>query len=447
MYNTRPNASGNENLEFATEQKLWLDRVSDILSDPFYEGLLPLENRQQAKLYIMSYIAAFGLLKGLSKELYQEACSCAMQLEKEWEACPNLIERDIYFTTIRELQLYCAFRTGHPELEQYLNKVVDIYEKRDASDYSYKGIEPNLSIAQVLFFVLCGIKQNEPDKITGHLEELLYRLPLDVTGYLFRAPKRENLGKYVNTLSGFLDYFVELPGGISIQDFCIHSMAAMHPPTYIHSNMVAKISVCLVHHLLSLMPEVFCGFPGCETVEDVLENKDKILDYTFHGALYHDIGKLYMIDTIAMYGRRLLHSEFELIRSHPDRGAELAARFEAMKDYVDVIRGHHLWYDGSRGYPEAYEISGSPYRMIIYIVSVADSLDAATDGVGRSYRMGKNLEDFQRELAEGAGTRYAPCMKALFEDAATLEDLVDLLQNGRDELYKGTYFLLKDILQ
>lgn len=447
MYNTRPNARGNENLEFASKQKELLERVSELLTDPFYEELLPKEYVLKARLYITSYIAAFGLLRGLSPELYADAYSCAMRLEREWAECPNLDEREIYFITIQELRLYCAYHTKSPQLQRCLEKVVEIYEKRDVTDYSYKGIDPNLSIAQALFFVLGSLKENNPGGLTERMEELLYSIPLNIMGYLFKAPKRENLGKYVNSLAGLLDSFVELPGGIHVHRFCVHTMAAMHPPTYIHSNMVAKISVCLGRHLLSLKPEVFCGFPGCETVEKVLENQKKILDYTWYSALYHDIGKLYVIDTIAMYGRRLLPSEFELIRSHPEKGAELAGRFASTRDYVDVIRGHHLWYDGSRGYPEDFDVLRSPYKAIIDIVSVADCLDAATDGVGRSYRAGKTVEDFQKELAEGAGTRYAPHMKEVFEDPATHADLVYLLKNGRKKLYKETYFLLKDLLQ
>ncbi|MCR5332153.1 MAG: hypothetical protein K6E62_13365 [Lachnospiraceae bacterium] len=154
-----------------------------------------------------------------------------------------------------------------------------------------------------------------------------------------------------------------------------------------------------------------------------------------------------MIDTISMYGRGIMQSEFDLIRSHPDKGADLAGRHISTEAYVDVIRGHHRWYDGSRGYPGNFDISKSPYKTIIDIVSVADCLDAATDGVGRSYRPGKTIDDFQKELAEGAGTRYAPYMTGLFSEPAIRDDMVYLLEKGREELYKDTYFLLKDLLK
>ena len=447
MYNTRPHASCDVNQILATEQKKWLYRVSDILDDPFYSDLLLKEHIKKARLFIHSYIAAFGLIRGLSPELYSEADACAVLMEKEWEECPDLTERDLFLLSIRELQLFTSFYTKSPRFEQNLKNVIDIYKNRNFTDYSYSGIIPNLNLGNALFYVLSNLKQQAPYRLTEQMEGILYGIPMDVIRYLFKAPKRENLGQYVNSLSSLLECFVELPGGIQLHNFCLHSMAAMHPPTYVHSNMVARICVCLCRHLIYLMPEVFFGFPGCNSVEDVFENQNKILDYAWYAALFHDIGKLYIIDTIAMYGRRLFDSEFELIQSHPDRGADLAARFESTKDYVDVIRGHHRWYDGSKGYPNDFDTSKSPYKTIIDIVSVADSLDAATDGVGRSYRAGKTLDDFKIELEETAGKRYAPYMVDLFNDTATYEDLVYLLEHGRKGMYNETYYKLKELLQ
>ena len=447
MYNTRPNSDSKENTELALKQKRWLERILDILNDPFYEKLLTAEDRKVAILYIHSYIAAFGLLMGLSLELYKEAYSCAIELEREWYECRDLYERDLFFLSIRELQLYTSFLSNDQQFDDYLIRAIDIYEKRNISDFTYKGLIPNLSMANALFLVLSGLWKKDPEGLDDKNKKILYDIPLNVIRYLHRAPKRENLGQYVNALSTMIEFFVELPGGINIQDFCIRSMAAMHPPTYIHSNMVAKISVCLCRHLISYKPDIFCGFPGCDTVGKVLDAESVILDYVEKAALLHDIGKLYVIDTIAMYGRRLLDSVFGLIRSHPEKVAELALRFDSMREYADVIRGHHRWFDGSRGYPEDFNASDSPYKMITDIVSVADSLDAATDGVGRSYRAGKTLDDFKRELAEGAGRRYAPYMPELFDDPSAHEDLVYLLENGRRELYEETYYLLKELLE
>jgi len=38
------------------------------------------------------------------------------------------------------------------------------------------------------------------------MEGILYGIPMDVIRYLFKAPKRENLGQYVNALSSLLEH-------------------------------------------------------------------------------------------------------------------------------------------------------------------------------------------------------------------------------------------------
>ena len=70
-------------------------------------------------------------------------------------------------------------------------------------------------------------------------------------------------------------------------------------------------------------------------------------------------------------------------------GAELLTGHNSTAAYADVAKGHHLWYDCSRGYPYDFNTFDSPVKTIIDIVAVADCMDAATDSVGRSYNNGK----------------------------------------------------------
>lgn len=94
--------------------------------------------------------------------------------------------------------------------------------------------------------------------------------------------------------------------------------------------------------------------------------------------------------------------EFSIIKSHPVTGAKIASQHQSTKDYVDVIRGHHVWYDCTNGYPKNFNTFESPYKTIIDIVSIADSIDAATDAVGRSYS--KKISNIFLMRAENAYT-------------------------------------------
>lgn len=234
-----------------------------------------------------------------------------------------------------------------------------------------------------------------------------------------------------------------IPGGLTMEEFCVKAFAAVHPPTYVHINMVARFTECLARHLLDDRPELFVGFPGCDTPDQVISKKEQILFYAYHSALCHDLGKLFILDVVSMYGRNLLDDEFSMIKSHPITGARIASMHASTRDYVDVIKGHHLWYDCSKGYPADFDTFKSPYKTIIDIVLAADCLDAATDTVGRSYNKGKTFDDYEKEIEEGAGTRYAPFLVELFARPEVRTDIVYLLGEGRGRMYRELYMLLK----
>ena len=76
-------------------------------------------------------------------------------------------------------------------------------------------------------------------------------------------------------------------------------------------------------------------------------------------------------------------------------------------------------------------------------MTAADCLDAATDTVGRSYSNGKTFTAFEKEVAEGAGTRYAPILPDLFKQSAFRQDIEYLLDEGRKKQYREVFYLLK----
>jgi HD-GYP domain-containing protein (c-di-GMP phosphodiesterase class II) len=133
-----------------------------------------------------------------------------------------------------------------------------------------------------------------------------------------------------------------------------------------------------------------------------------------------------------------------MIKNHPVVGAKVAEENESTRKYVDIIRGHHLWYDCSRGYPYGTDTFKSPYKTIIDLVLAADCLDAATDTVGRSYNKGKNFEDYIKEVTEGAGTHYAPFLPDFLKSPGVKQDVMYLLTERRAKLYKDTFNLLRN---
>ena len=262
---------------------------------------------------------------------------------------------------------------------------------------------------------------------------------------MFGVPNAGALSFVLEYFSEIVWRFVEVPGGITFEDFALQTLAALHPPTYIHSRMVGQISVCLCSYLVDIKPEILVGTFGCSSVEEVQERRAEILDYTYHASICHDFGKIPIIDTIFVYGRKLLDVEFNIIKSHPKTGYEMMIKHESTKAYAEVALGHHRFYDDSRGYPEDFKTMESPVKPIIDIVQCADCMDAATDSVGRSYNRGKTFDDYAVEVREGSGTRYAPWITDLFDREDVRRDMHFLLTTGRSETYRDTFILLKGV--
>ncbi len=197
--------------------------------------------------------------------------------------------------------------------------------------------------------------------------------------------------------------------------------------TYLHSRMVEEISVEIAEAILAKEPEIFMSLPFYDTVEDMLAHKDELLDIIARGARLHDVGKCSIASVIMQQSRKLTDDEFFLIKSHPNRGYEFFRGAEDFDVYADIIRGHHKNYDGSWGYPADFDNTASPYRILIDLVSISDSTDAATDIFGRNYAAGKDFYRLLGELKEGAGTRYNPDIVRFIADSPELTERLEEL--------------------
>jgi putative nucleotidyltransferase with HDIG domain len=143
-------------------------------------------------------------------------------------------------------------------------------------------------------------------------------------------------------------------------------------------------------------------------------------------ALFHDIGKIAVPDAILTKPGKLEIAEFELVKQHAAKGAEIVGKLPQLTTTVATIRHHHERWDG-RGYPDG--LSGPQIPLDAAIVGLADAWDAMT--TARPYSKALPLEDALREVREGRGTQFHPQVAdAFFEiadrafgDLATVEPL------------------------
>ena len=97
------------------------------------------------------------------------------------------------------------------------------------------------------------------------------------------------------------------------------------------------------------------------------------------GAITHDVGKISIPDAVLNKKGRLTPEEYELMKTHTVKGAELLSKIPQMREHsaylyaYDIALHHHERWDGN-GYPDG--LLGDQIPIWTQIVSLADVYDA-----------------------------------------------------------------------
>ena len=411
-------------------------------SDPFYLEALPNYDWKYHLYRAYQYISSMDMydnVKGFSKEELDIIAEYGEKVEALWESDPDYYGELDSSHYVKYFTLRNRMTSGRLPVEEYRKSIAQLYESRETRRYDADSIIDNIDIPREYIASLDHSDLTEDDKMTI---ESMYRA---VILYVFNMPKTGTLYELMDYYAPLLFNFVEVPGGLDFEEMGLQSFAAFHPPTYIHSKMVAQISLCLTSRLLRKAPELFVGVLGTSDVREVIARKNEIEDHVYHAALCHDFGKLVIIDTVMIYGRKLLDVEFGIIKQHPALGAMMLRKYSSTAKYADIALGHHLWYNGKGGYPTDFDASKSSDKILIDLVTIADCMDAATDSVGRSYNRGKTFHDFREEVKRDSGVRYAPFLVDLLFDEDVASDMDTILTTRRKQSYFNTYNLLKAV--
>ncbi len=99
------------------------------------------------------------------------------------------------------------------------------------------------------------------------------------------------------------------------------------------------------------------------------------------GSALHDIGKIVIDETILNKPGKLTSEEFDVMKTHAMKGAEMLDALESQRDdpmvrsAYEICRWHHERWDG-RGYPDG--LSGDEIPISAQVVALADVYDALT---------------------------------------------------------------------
>src|SRR5918994_134450 len=131
------------------------------------------------------------------------------------------------------------------------------------------------------------------------------------------------------------------------------------------------------------------------------------------GALFHDIGKIGIPNSVLLKPGPLNEDERRLIETHPELGEKIIAPIDKLQDVCGIVRACHERWDGD-WYPD--KIAGEEIPLEARIIFACDAYHAMT--TDRPYRRALPSEEALRRLEEAAGTQFDPqvvdvCLRVL----------------------------------
>jgi HD-GYP domain-containing protein (c-di-GMP phosphodiesterase class II) len=124
-------------------------------------------------------------------------------------------------------------------------------------------------------------------------------------------------------------------------------------------------------------------------------------------AQLHDVGKIGIEDRILKKPGALTPEEFEIMKTHTTKGANILSTVSQLKEMIPGIELHHESLDG-RGYPHG--LKGDEIPLLPRIIAVADTFDALT--TNRPYQHAHDAKDALRIIHSLSGKRLDPAAVA-----------------------------------
>ena len=137
------------------------------------------------------------------------------------------------------------------------------------------------------------------------------------------------------------------------------------------------------------------------------------VDNLLHAAPMHDIGKIGIPDSIMLKPGKLTDEEFEIMKTHPQIGAEILGDDDS--DLITLAKmvslTHHEKWDGT-GYPNG--LKGEEIPVEGRITAIADVFDALTSK--RPYKDAWSIEQAIDHIKSQSGGHFEPKLVELLSE-------------------------------
>ncbi|MCX8093403.1 MAG: HD domain-containing protein [Candidatus Goldbacteria bacterium] len=189
----------------------------------------------------------------------------------------------------------------------------------------------------------------------------------------------ENSRLYANIQRDYINTIHSLAAAVDAKDHYTHG----------HSSTVMKYATKIAERM---------GLPS-EEVETIK-----------YAALLHDIGKIGISESIINKPGKLTKEEYNIIKMHPQLGANIVSKINSLKKLVPLILSHHEWVNGT-GYPLG--LKGDEIPLGARIISVVDAFSTITSK--RPYRDELSVDFAIKEIKKCAGEQFDAKVVSVFE--------------------------------
>ncbi len=138
---------------------------------------------------------------------------------------------------------------------------------------------------------------------------------------------------------------------------------------------------------------------------------DNEVTMAYLAGIVHDVGKIGISEEILNKPGRLTEVEYEIVKRHPSKGADILQEVDEFATLAHIVRHHHERYDG-KGYPNGLQEKEIP--QISRMLTICDAYDAMTSV--RCYCSPHSVEDALVEIKKCAGGQFDPQFSSIFID-------------------------------
>lgn len=331
-------------------------------------------------------------------------------------------------------EYHCGLHT----LDELLTKFEEVMDNTDPNDFSDDNMYGMISLPAFYCQYLSG-NQEQIDRRKEYIEAL-YR---KILAYMESVPDAGNNAQLFLYLRQLSYTFLETDNSISYKDFMQRLQILFTPAVYIHSLVVGQTAQTLCKIIIDEELDFFDDIEEIRSIADAEEKKEYILNFAMECGIFHDVGKINLINLYTNTQRQWFEEEYEMAHLHTVMGKVCLSERKSTLHYSDIAHGHHRWYDGSKGYPDSYKRLECPYRQMVDVIALTDWIDNAVENERMYSEESKTFEEAAQIAISLEGKRFSPLLTARLRDKNVVEKLKTAFENGRDEGYRNLYNVKK----